>query len=253
VRVRWKRHAGWIAVALGVLSLALLAVVGFQAWMLRSQGWRIVLGALPDWVTAVLTGVTAFGVLAAFGTLRIGRKEWETHQKERRDQQANQARLIIVEALKRADMVPPANTAAVMPDGRPEYRYVVIRNHSQEPVFNVQIADGAYDEAKTNMPWITSTAEVRVQEEDGSSYSPTPTLVFRHTPELIPVLAPGDISAVSRQRAPRQASNGVRVLHLHGCARHSVGAVRKPATRAGGSLRTKWLITQTGWGIEAFP
>jgi membrane protein implicated in regulation of membrane protease activity len=186
-----KRHAGWLAIGFAIVAIVLLGVAAFQAWMLHSQGWLIALGTLPDWVTAAFTGVAAIGVLAAFGSLRIVRGEWKSQQDERRDQQANQARLIIVEAVPRAEMVPPANEAPVRPDGKPEYRYVVIRNRSQEPVFNVRIPDGSHVETKEAMPWVTSVGEVRAQQEDGSLFSPTPTIVHRHTPELVPVLAPG--------------------------------------------------------------
>ena len=186
-----KRHAGWLAIIFAVLALMLFGVVCVQAWMLHSRGWRIALGTVPEWGSAAFTGIAAIGVLAAFGSLRIVRREWESEQADRRDQLANQARLIIVEAVPRAAMVPPANQAPVRPDGKPEYRYVVIRNHSQEPIFNVRIPDGSHVETKTAMPRVTSVAEVRAQHEDGSFFSSTPTIVHRHTPDLVPVLAPG--------------------------------------------------------------
>jgi hypothetical protein len=94
---------------------------------------------VPEWGSAAFTGIAAIGVVAAFGSLRIVRREWESEQGERRDQLANQARLIVVEEVPPAEMVPPANEAPRRPDGKPEYRYVVIRNHSKEPVFNVHI------------------------------------------------------------------------------------------------------------------
>jgi hypothetical protein len=191
MREWWKRNAGRTTMVFAVLTLVLAVVVAVQALTLHAQGSRLVMGTLPEWVSAVATGGAAIGVLAAFGTLQIGRREWESEQAERRDQLANQARLIIVEAVPRAEMVPPANQAPVRPDGKPEYRYVVIRNRSQEPVFNVRIPDGSHLETKAKMPWITSVAEVRAQHEDGSFYSPTLHIVHRHVPELVPVLAPG--------------------------------------------------------------
>lgn len=195
---------------LAVLTLALGVVVVVQAVILHAQGWRLVMGTLPECVSAVGTGIAAIGVLAAFGALRIGRRGWESEQARRRDQLANQARLIVVEAVPRAEMVPPANLATPRPDGQPEYRYVVIRNHRQEPVFNVHILDGSSVETKQALPWVTSVAEVRTQQEDGSLFSPTPTIVHRHPPDLVPVLASGqatfqlNLDTVLRDKQPTE-------------------------------------------------
>jgi hypothetical protein len=205
-----KRHAGWLAIIFAVLAVVLLGVVCFQAWMLHSRGWRIALGTVPEWGSAAFTGIAAIGVVAAFGSLRIVRREWESEQGERRDQLANQARLIVVEEVPPAEMVPPANEAPRRPDGKPEYRYVVIRNHSQEPVFNVRIPDGSHLETKKKMPWITSVAEVRAQHEAGSFSSPTLHVFHRHTPDLVPVLAPGQatfqlhLATVPRDEQPTE-------------------------------------------------
>lgn len=200
----WKRNAGRTAIVLALVTLVLGVVVLVQAVTLHAQGSRLVMGTFPEWVSAVGTAAAAIGVLAAFGTLQIGRREWETQQAERRDQLANQARLIIVEAVPRAEMVPPANQAPVMPDGKPTYRYVVIRNHSHEPVFNVRIPDGSHLETKAKMPWITSVAEVRPYQEAGSVISPTPTIFHIHTPDLVPVLAPGQATfQLSLDTVPR--------------------------------------------------
>src|SRR5690625_2531199 len=88
VRVKgWcKRHVGWLAIVFAILAVVFLVVVSFQAWMLHSRGWRIVLGTMAEWVSAGFTGVAAVGVLAAFGNLRIVRREWKIAQLERRDQ-----------------------------------------------------------------------------------------------------------------------------------------------------------------------
>ena len=172
-----------MAIGFAVLALVLLVVVGFQAWMLHSRAWLIALGTLPEWVAAVGTGIAAFGVLAAFGTLRIGRREWEMAQAERRDQLANQARLIVVEAVPPAEMVPPANLVTPRPDGLPEYRYVVIRNHSQQPVFNVRIPDKS--PKKTPVYSVTTVSEVVPQEDArGSVLHPEPTIIHRGPPRL---------------------------------------------------------------------
>ncbi|MCV7402689.1 hypothetical protein H7K24_21355 [Mycobacterium fragae] len=203
MRERWKRNVGWLAIVFAAVALALLVIVCLQAAMLHSKGWRILMGSLPEYLAA-------FGSLSTLGVLALAVDEWRRDQRERRDQLANQARLIIVESVPRAEMVPPANQAPVRPDGKPEYRYVVIRNRSQEPIFNVRIPDGSHLETKEKMPWITSVAEVRAQSEDGSFYSPTPTIVHRHVPDLIPVLAPGQatfqlhLATVPRDQQPTE-------------------------------------------------
>ena len=112
----------------------------------------------------------------------------ESEQDERRDQLANQARLIVVEEVPPAEMVPPANEAPRRPDGKPEYRYVVIRNHSKEPVFNVHIP---HESPKKTPPYpVTNVAEVVPWKDARSFSSPTPTVFHRHPPGLVPVLAP---------------------------------------------------------------
>jgi hypothetical protein len=224
-----KRHASWLAIIFAVLAIVFLVVVCFQAWMLHSRGWRIALGTMPEWVSAAFTGIAAIGVLAAFGNLRIVRREWKIAQLERRDQLANQARLIIVEAVPRAEMVPPANKAPVRPDGKPEHRYVVIRNHSQEPVFNVRIPDGSYVETKKTSPWVTSVAEV--VPHDGRGFI---LLVHGGGPLSTPAGTrtcawawPSNISTQPPDGAARRASNRICVLHLHGCAGGGMAAARE--------------------------
>lgn len=191
MREWWKRHSGWLAIVFAALALVLLVVVGCQAEMLYARGWRLSLGSVPEWLAGFGTGFTAIAALAAYRTLKIAAGQWDDEQAQRREQVMRQAQLIVVEAVPRAEMVPPANQVPVRPDGKPAYRYVVIHNHSQEPVFNVRIPDGSHLETKEKMPWITSVAEVRAQQEDGSFSSPRPTIVHRHTPDLVPVLAPG--------------------------------------------------------------
>ncbi len=178
----WHRYAGWLAILFASLAAMLIVVVTVQAVMLYSRGWRLVMGSVPEWVSAGGTAIAAFGVLAAFGTLRVA-------QIERREQLTNQARLIIVEAVPRAEMVPPADQAPIRPDGKPEYRYVGIRNHSQEPIFNVHIPQES--PKKTPPHTVTNVAEVVPQKDAGSFFSPTPTIFHRSPPELVPVLAPG--------------------------------------------------------------
>jgi hypothetical protein len=208
-----KHHAGLLANLFAVLAVVLLGVVCVQAWMLHSRGWRIALGTVPEWASAAFTGIAAIGVLAAFGNLRIVRREWESEQAERRDQLANQARRIIVEAVPVAEMVPPANQAPPRPDLQPEYRYVVIRNHSEEPVFNVRIPHESPKRTPpspvTNVMEVMSAVDARgsVRRADGSPIEG----VFRlGSPRLVPVLAPGqatpqlDLPTVPRDEQPTE-------------------------------------------------
>jgi hypothetical protein len=185
-----KRNAGTLAIVLAVLALVLLVVVCFQAVMLHSKGWRMALGTVPEWGSAAFTGVAAIGVLAAFGSLQIVRREWESEQDERRDQLANQARLIVVEDVPPAELVPPANEAPPWPDMKPEYRYVRIRNHSKEPVFNLRIPHESPKQTTPHAP-MTVSEVVPPEKARGSVRARQPHIFHRVPPDLIPVLAPG--------------------------------------------------------------
>ena len=116
-------------------ALVLSAVVLAQAEMLYTEGWRLALGTVPEWMAGFGTVFTAIAALAAFGTLSVatkGRQSLETERQalaaqretERRDHVMSQARLIIVE---------PAPEVPVLPRSKPDD--VVIRNHSSAPVF----------------------------------------------------------------------------------------------------------------------
>jgi hypothetical protein len=124
VKFWWKRNAGGLAVVLAFLAVALLVVVVAQAGMLHDQDWIFAMGTVPGWYSAFFAGIAAVGMVAAFANLRIVRKGWESQQAERRDQLANQARLIIVEP-------------AAAPEQRPG-KYVLVRNHSDKPVLNLR-------------------------------------------------------------------------------------------------------------------
>jgi len=143
LRLWCKRQAGTLAVALGVSVVILAVVVGVQAAMLYARGWRIAWGTVPE-------GAAAFGSVAAFGALWVAAQEWRSGQRERRavdqerrdlaaareaerrDHVMSQARLIIVEPVALAPQ--PFGSEA-----RPIDRYMIIRNHSSEPVFNLHI------------------------------------------------------------------------------------------------------------------
>ena len=106
--------------------MALAVVVVMQALMLRSRGWTVPLGNVAEWVAGV-GAVAAF--VAAFGALLYTAREWQAAQAERRGREADQARLIVAE---------PAEPAELEPSGLPsDEPHVVVRNHSEAPVFNV--------------------------------------------------------------------------------------------------------------------
>jgi hypothetical protein len=187
---RRKRHPAWLAICFAALALMLLVVTGFQAAMLHARGWRIALGTVPEWLAGFGTGFTAIAALAAYRTLKITAGQWEDEQARRRDQVMRQARLIVVQAVPPADAMPPANEAPPRPDMKPEYRYVLIRNHSNEPVFNVHVPQ---ESPRRTTPQVPMTVVQVVSQEDarGSFQAPTPTIVHRSPPDLVPELGPG--------------------------------------------------------------
>jgi polyferredoxin len=79
----------WI-ILLAVLVMILAALVVVQAWMLLSNGWTVPIGSVADWLQAVAT-VAAFGALLFYAS-----REWGRGQLERRDREADQARLIVM-------------------------------------------------------------------------------------------------------------------------------------------------------------
>ena len=92
-----KRHWRTVAIIiLCVLVVALGVVVVLQAAMLRSSGWTTELGNVAEGVQAVAT-------LAAFGALWIAVREWRSGQQDRRDKEADQARLMVVEQVVNED------------------------------------------------------------------------------------------------------------------------------------------------------
>jgi hypothetical protein len=117
---QWKKHASEFACAFALLTLVFAVVSIIQRIQLQDRHLYVNWGSVPDW----LTGLGAF---AAFGVLFLGLNEWRAAQRERRDREGDQARLIIAEPVldeERAEAL----------KGR---KFFVIRNHSQAPVFNV--------------------------------------------------------------------------------------------------------------------
>jgi hypothetical protein len=202
LRLWWRRNrATTLAVAFAALALVLFVVVLAQAEMLYTDGWRLALGTVPEWMAGFGTLFTALAALAAFGTLSVATHEWEgsenerqllekerqaadkerralaaTREAERRDHVMSQARLIIVE---------PAQPAwVVLPRSKPDD--VVIRNHSSAPIFNIHIDDSYVLESKGGK---CAATEMYIW-----SGNPNDALVYS-MPLDIPVLAPGEATA----------------------------------------------------------
>jgi hypothetical protein len=184
-----RNRATALAVAFAALALVLFVVVLAQAEMLYTEGWRLALGTVPEWMAGFGTVFTAIAALAAFGTLSVATKERQSleterhalaaqRDAERRDHVMSQARLIIVE---------PAPVAYYEePPGSNPYD-VVIRNHSSAPVFNLHIGDNYVLKSKGKM---ASTQEFRPDFRDIRPDDPY------SIPRNVPVLAPGDATAL---------------------------------------------------------
>ncbi|OBI53588.1 hypothetical protein [Mycobacterium sp. E787] len=126
-----KRHICWLALAFAALALVLLVVVGVQAVMLYSENWRPAFGSLPEYLAAL-------GSFATFGVLWFAAREWRRGERERRDREAGQARLIV------AEHEPFINRSySGMDPPEPGRRNVVIHNRSTEPVFALHIEEYA--------------------------------------------------------------------------------------------------------------
>lgn len=117
----WKRHAGKIAASMAALAVGLGAVVAVQAVMLHTQGWRIQLGTLPDWISSV---ATSGGFLAAVGAVLYAARQWRSTQSERRTREGDQARLIVIQ---------PNDSDNIHDES------VVVRNHSSAPIYDVMV------------------------------------------------------------------------------------------------------------------
>jgi hypothetical protein len=125
VRQWWHRHAGVLAVAFALLAMLLAVVVVVQAVMLRTRGWGVPIGNVAEWIAAV-------GALAAFGALFYAATEWRAAQVERRDSEAEQARLIIVEPVE-----PDRSSGSLR--WIKHFDEFVVRNYSASPVFNLDV------------------------------------------------------------------------------------------------------------------
>ncbi|PJE01325.1 MAG: hypothetical protein CK428_31435 [Mycobacterium sp.] len=149
--------------ALSTLSLVLGVVAVAQAIELYAQGWRMALGTFPDWMAGFGTIFTATAAVAAYRTFKVAAHEWEgaekerkaleserqkadnerqalaaTREAERQDHAMSQARLIIAQPK-------PPNIGELISGALVELparqRDVQIHNHSNEPVFNLQVEE----------------------------------------------------------------------------------------------------------------
>ncbi|WP_454789803.1 hypothetical protein [Mycolicibacterium lutetiense] len=117
-----ERHLGNVLIVVAVSVL--VVVIGIQSAMLHAQGWRVELGSLADWVQAA-------GTVAAFGALLFAAREWRASQAERRDTEADQARLMVMGPAEESELEPWN-----LPTDSP---HVVVRNHSDSPVFELVV------------------------------------------------------------------------------------------------------------------
>ncbi len=101
----------------GLRAKAAVGGRGFQAWMLHSKGWRMAMGSFPEYLAAL-------GSLATFGVLWLAVYEWRRGQRERRDNEMGQARLIVVEHEPHVD-----KSFGGMDQPPAARRNVLIRNH----------------------------------------------------------------------------------------------------------------------------
>lgn len=87
---QWRKHAPTLALVFAPLTVVGGGVAVVQGRMLTAQGWTVPLGNMAEWVSGV-------GSLAGFLALLIAVSEWRSGQVERRDREADQARLMIAE------------------------------------------------------------------------------------------------------------------------------------------------------------
>lgn len=124
--VGWWRRIRWPIIALVGCSLAIVfgVTAAIQRIELQDRHLHIEWGNTAEWVAGV-------GTFAAFGVLLVAALQWRSDQADRRDHEADQARLIIIEPVK------PRNAP-------PNESHVVVRNHSSAPVFDLTVSSDKY-------------------------------------------------------------------------------------------------------------
>jgi hypothetical protein len=120
---QWRKHAPTLAAVFAPLTVVGGVVAVVQARMLTAKGWTVPLGDVAEWVSGV-------GSLAAFGALFVAASEWRSGQVERRDREADQARLIIAELVTDLALYKEWGVTD-------DLKRAVARNYSDAPVFNV--------------------------------------------------------------------------------------------------------------------
>lgn len=126
---RWRRIPWQVVASLGwCVAVAFGAVIAIQRVELDKKHLHIEFGNLAEWLAGA-------GSLAAFGALFYASRQWRQAQIERRDQQADQARLIVAEPVDPSLYTPP-----------PVYKWpVTVSNRSPSPIFNVSVVDADED------------------------------------------------------------------------------------------------------------
>ncbi|BBY67356.1 hypothetical protein [Mycolicibacterium helvum] len=117
---------GWL------FAIAFGATAAIQHIELADRHLHIEWGNAAEWASGVFGGVAA---VAAFGALFYAAREWSATQTERRDNEADQARLIVAQPVDPQHWSPP-----------PIHRWpVVVANHSTAAVFNVDMTEISED------------------------------------------------------------------------------------------------------------
>lgn len=128
----WWRHTWWRVLAILGWSIAAAFAVtsAIQSIQLADTHLRIEWGNAAEWSASVFGGLAA---VAGFGALFYAAREWSAGQAERRDNDADQARLIMVEPADQGINAQPVWQFPADDD-------VVIHNRSDAPVCPVSTA-----------------------------------------------------------------------------------------------------------------
>jgi hypothetical protein len=158
----WWRRSGWRTIA--VVAVPLAGIFGVIA-MHRSVFCPLAV----EWgsVAELLTGV---GTVALFGALLFAALEWRAGQAERRDEKADQARVVIAEPTKKIE----------------NERNAVVRNYSSAPIFNLVVEND-------RRTFIVGDRTLR------TNYGPA-------DPILVTVLEPGESTVPFRIQGPEPPS-----------------------------------------------
>lgn len=122
----WDRHINEFACLFTALTLIFGLIAVIQRFELYDRHLGLDWGTVPDW----LAGASS---LIAIGALTVAVWEWRSGQVERRDREADQARLVIVELAK------PEPVSAYEDPNQLRSQRLLAKNHSTSPVFNLQV------------------------------------------------------------------------------------------------------------------